>query len=105
MTKIPSIDHSILSPNGRVSKRSREAAMERVRKELFADIEDPQIFKPPTNAEKALSLRRTAENLRQLAARGMKPKAYVKAAAKLETEADVLDNIRGENGANGGKVK
>ena len=37
MSTWPAIDHSTLSPSGRVSKRIRKAALERTRRELFGD--------------------------------------------------------------------
>jgi hypothetical protein len=88
----PSIDHGILSPSGRMSKRARKAALQRM---------DAVLFPPgywnrpePSEAEKkrarAQQLLRHAARLRDLAAGGMKPRAYPKAAAKAEAEAVAL---------------
>ena len=81
----PCIDHSILSPSGRVSKRARKAALERTRKELFgpnglARPSCPQ----PTKREQLL---RQAQNLRALAARGMSTRAFNREAERLEAQA------------------
>lgn len=88
----PSIDHSMLSPSGRVSKRARAAAMQRESARLFP----PGYFdRPEPSAEdqcraQAEALRRSAANLRDLAARGMSPRKFVREAARLEAEADAL---------------
>ncbi len=73
---------------GGQSKRFREATQERFRQELFGkkglQIEGP---KQPTEAE---SLNRQAAQLRDLASRGMKPRAYAKKADELEAKAKAL---------------
>ena len=84
----PSIDHSILSPSGRVSKRARKAALEREAKILFAGIDLNPPIPQPTKAE---ALRRQANQLLELAARGMKPIAYKRLAAKLIKQAETLE--------------
>ena len=86
----PSIDHSILSPSGHVSKRARDAAMAREAARLFPEGSNflaPQV-QQPTEAER---LRRHAAELRGLAERGMKPRAYAKLASELEAKAAALD--------------
>ena len=88
----PTIDHSILSPSGRVSKRAEAAAKERARRELFGDGLAYPTVPQPTEAE---SLRRWAATLRSLAERGMKPKAYARKAAELEARADELEGAPG----------
>lgn len=93
MYRGPSIDHSMLSPSGRVSKRARAAAMKREHDRLFPPgFWDKQ---EPTEAERIAAeveaLRRQAAQLRDLAARGMKPRAYPKLAAELEAKADALE--------------
>lgn len=82
----PSIDHSLLSPSGRVSKRARRAAMDRETKRLFAGVDwkDAPI---PRKAEHLLS---QAAELRRLADCGMRPKRHRELAAKLEAEAAAL---------------
>ena len=80
----PTIDHSSLSPSGRVSKRSRALAIERARYELFGDGLPMPTCPQPTGAERLL---RQAAELRALAARGMKPRAYMREAARLEVKA------------------
>ena len=81
----PVTDHGILSPSGRVSKRSRAAALERARRELFGDGLKPAPVPQPTEAEYLL---RQAAELRALAARGMKPRAYLREAAQLEAKGE-----------------
>lgn len=93
----PTIDHTILSPSGHVSARARKAALAR-EDERFATF-DAWLFREHVksqaeiNAERALSLRRSAANLRDLAARGMKPRAYAKQAAQWEAEAEALEAL------------
>jgi len=89
----PSIDHTILSPSGRVSKRARKAALEREAARLFP----PGTFAPPVKSaddvmrDQIAALRRSAMNLRDLAARGMSPRKFLREAAKLEAESDMLE--------------
>lgn len=79
---------SISSPNGRVSKRARAAAQERLRVSLFGQ-DGLQIAGPEQETEKARLLRQAA-TLRDLAARGMSPRKYMKEAAALEAKAATL---------------
>ena len=58
-----------------------------MRRELFGDgLPYPQA-EQPTETERLL---RQAEELRELAARGMKPRAYIKEAIELESRAAQL---------------
>jgi hypothetical protein len=79
---------SMSSPNGRVSKRSAEAARQRLSEKLFGPGGMDEAVKPvipqPSETE---SLLRQAQQLRDLAGRGMKPKAYAAKAAELEAKA------------------
>ncbi len=77
------------SPNGRMSARSKAAATEQLRVALFGQggLQRPQV-KQPTKAE---HLRRSAANLRDLAARGMRPRANIRDAEAMEREADALE--------------
>lgn len=85
---------ALSSPSGRMSKRAREAAQRRLAVALFGP--NGEAFKPaePTERErieaKATALERSAANLRALAERGMKVRAYPKQAARMETEAAAL---------------
>jgi len=89
MRQWPSIDHSLLSPSGKMSKRARKAALEREAIKLFDGINlNPPIPQP---SEKTRLLRQAAL-LRDLAARGMKPRAYNKEAQRLEDIAARLDD-------------
>lgn len=90
----PSIDHTGLSPSGRVSKRARKAWLEREAARLFppgyfAEIE--REHQARLDAEHPARLRHRAADLRALAARGMQTRALTKEAARLEAEADRLD--------------
>lgn len=81
----PSINHSLLSPSGKVSKKHEKKAKEDVRKMLFGD-NGLQIPLPDQPSE-AQALLNQAKELRELAKRGMKPKAYIKKAKELEARA------------------
>jgi len=78
------INHSEISPSGRVSNRTREATRKRNWQRLLdADI-GPKAPPQPTQAE---ALYRQAAQLRELADRGMSPTKYRREAARLEVEA------------------
>jgi hypothetical protein len=88
----PTIDHSLLSPNGHMSKSARNAALKREAARLF-----PPGFwdKPQTTPEEQLKakidgIRLAAKTLRDLAARGMNRHRYTYEAAKLEAQADSM---------------
>ena len=80
-----SIDQGILSPSGHVSGKSRSAAQERVRQELFGKggLRRPEPVQPGERE----SLLRQARELRDLASRGMHPRSYLKKAEELEKKA------------------
>jgi len=76
------------SPNGRMSKRQQQLAQKRLAIALFGEGGIPRASPPqPTQKERLL---RQAKTLRDLAARGMKPRAFAKEAARLEAEAELL---------------
>ena len=77
---------ALSSPSGRMSKRSLRAAQERIRHNLFGDAIPKPCAVQPTQYE---TLMRQAQELRDLALRGMKPRAYAKKAAALELEAQL----------------
>jgi hypothetical protein len=77
----PSIDHGTMSPSGHVSERSRKLFLERTRRELFGDGLARPSCQQPTRAEQLLQ---QAQELRELAARGMRPRTYTKKADELE---------------------
>jgi len=81
---------ALSSPNGKMSKRSRLAANQRAGSALFGPngMPAPQV-KQPSEIE---SLRRNATELRDLASRGMKPRAHTKTALQLEQKANELEN-------------
>jgi len=74
-----------------MSKRSREAAQKRLSIALFGAGGIPRAQCPqPKESERLL---RQAANLRDLAARGMKPRKFPKEAARLEAEAAELVKV------------
>lgn len=80
---------AMASSDGNMSKRARKAAQDRLSAALFGPDGMPGPTCPqPTRAE---ALRVQAARLRDLAARGMKPRAFAKQAAELEREAAVLE--------------
>ena len=75
---------ALTSPSGRMSKRSLKAAQDRIAKELGPIL--------PTSCpqfSRTEYLLRQAADLRSLAARGMKPRSYLRKAAALEQEAAI----------------
>lgn len=86
----PSIDHSLLSPSGRVSKRARKAAEAREVARLFPPTPAPEPNPEAVKAAQGYALLRAAANLRELAARGMSTRKYLREAAKLEAQAEAL---------------
>lgn len=86
----PSIDHSLLSPSGSMSKRSRKAALERERIRLFGKKGLP-FPKGPVETRKNFLLR-NAKQLEDLASRGMKPRKFRKQAKLLRLEASKLNS-------------
>jgi hypothetical protein len=81
---------SMTSPNGRMSGRAKAAMQENLRVSLFGKdgLPHPGLPQQPTKQE---SLRRQAANLRGLADRGMRPRAFLRDAAALEAQADAMD--------------
>lgn len=85
----PSIDHSLISPSGRMSKRARAAALRREAARLFPPgTLDRSPTPQPSEAER---LRAHAGRLEELAARGMSPRRYRRLAAEARAEAARLD--------------
>lgn len=76
---------SISSPSGRVSKRAKAKAAEKLSTALFGKggLKRPTAIQP---SEKSRLLQQ-AKELRDLAARGMSPRKYTKKAAELEARA------------------
>ena len=87
----PSIDHSLLSNTGRMSKRARKAALKREFERLFPKDLFPngipihQLPTQPTDKERLLE---QAKQLRELAERGMCVHKYTKEAERLEAQAN-----------------
>jgi len=79
------------SPSGRMSKRARKAAQERLRRELFGPdgLAYPKCPEPTIERRREILLERAAF-LRHLADGGMRPRAHRREAAKLEAEAEQL---------------
>lgn len=79
---------AIASPNGRMSKRTHDAACKRLSAALFGPDglrreEVPQ----PTERNRLLT---QAKRLREMAALGMSPRKFTKEAARLEAAAEAL---------------
>lgn len=79
------------SPDGRMSKAAKKRAHDRLAEALFGEeglsAVAPKLPPQPTKKEAMLA---HAQRLRDLAAAGMKPRAYAKEAARLEAEAEAL---------------
>jgi hypothetical protein len=81
----PSIDHSFLSPSGKISKKSRDKYLKQFAKELFPKEMFPNGLqgecRQPSEKERLLS---QAKRLRDLANNGMCVRKYNKEADRLE---------------------
>lgn len=77
---------SLSSPSGRMSRRARADAQERLRVALFGKegLQRPALPPQPSKYERLMA---QAANLRSLATRGMRPRAFVRDAVRLECEA------------------
>ena len=84
------LDHSLLSPSGRMSKRARRRVLDRLGDKLFgpeSGFVEPEVPQP---SEKEY-LTRKAALLREMAARGMYPRKYKKEADRLEALAAEIE--------------
>jgi len=90
----PTIDHSFLSPSGRISKRARAAEMNRVfgGANLIAADDLHRARLVAIQPTEIVRLRRDAARLRQLAAGGMKPRAFTKQADAIEARIAALQD-------------
>ena len=79
---------ALSSPSGRMSKRARREAEKRLSVALFGP--SGLIPEERAQADRVECLLRSAKRLRDLAARGMKVRAYPREAARLEAEAAAL---------------
>ncbi len=79
---------ALASPSGKMSKRARLAAEKRFDKALFGENGLP--WPKPEQPTEYESLMQWAKTLRELAERGMKPRAYLKKAKELESKALAL---------------
>jgi hypothetical protein len=92
MTKVcrASIDHGLLSPSGRMSKRARKAAQKRTSVELFGPNGlERATCKQPTEKERLL---RDAARWRDLATgpHKMSPRKFIRLAEEAEAKAALL---------------
>ena len=76
------------SPNGRMSKAAKARATRQLEVALFGEdgfnaAITPKLPTQPTDKERDL---RRARDLRDMAARGMKPRAFIKEALALEAK-------------------
>lgn len=72
---------ALSSPNGRMSKRAKIDAQKRLSRALFGDYVPPTLPPQPSEIEK---LQREAAQCRDLASRGMRPRAFIKQAEWCE---------------------
>jgi hypothetical protein len=86
----PTIDHSLLSPSGRMSKRARKAATDREVARLFAGCGPLKGEGPPPRSE-AQYMWDTAAQLLELADRGMSTRKYRREAERLLARAALLE--------------
>jgi hypothetical protein len=79
---------ALSSPSGRMSKRARKVAERRLSTALFgeAGLAPPHV----SQGDPVETLLRRARELRDLAARGMRPRAHVKEAERLEAQAEKM---------------
>ena len=85
-------DHGILSPSGRVSKRTSVATLKILAQRVNdAKAEADQAGQAALEIQRPKFLRQYAADLRALADRGMRPKKHRALAAALEAEAKQLE--------------
>lgn len=77
------------SPSGHTSKRAIKAARERLAADLFGDW---QPDRDGIQVSERARLLQQAQELRALAERGMKPRAYRREAERLEALAATMDD-------------
>lgn len=84
----PRIDHSLLSPSGRMSKRARAAAMERERVKLFGEqgLQSRAIQNKPSSADRIIQLTAEAKRCRDFVANGYRTRAFTKQAEECAAE-------------------
>ncbi len=87
---IPSIDHSTLSPNGYVSKRSRKKAVDKVAETLFPDGFWDFKNAPETVEEKIKGLEYRLADFIKLLERGYKPRRMPKEIEKTRKQIEEL---------------
>jgi hypothetical protein len=93
MSSRPAIDHSLLSPSGRCSKRARNAAMTREAARLFPPgyWDEPIPTEEEKRVKKIASLRAQAAACRTWASQGIQPRKLLKQATQYEAEAIELE--------------
>ena len=90
--KGPTVDHSLLSPSGRMSKRARRAAEARETAKLFPPgfWDKPALTAKEQASAKRESMVRHVKTLRDLAARGMSQRRFTREADRLEQDIEEL---------------
>lgn len=81
---------ALSSPSGRMSKRARKAAEKRLNDALFP----PGFWDLPARVKTPEDHRAYARTLRELAARGMRPRVHVREAERLEALAASMEAPR-----------
>jgi hypothetical protein len=84
---------AISSPNGRMSKRAKDAATKRLAKALFGEGGCLK-GEPPAQPGERERLLAQAARLRELAARGMATRRFTQEADRLEAEANLINEAR-----------
>lgn len=85
---------ALSSPSGSMSKRARQAALNRLHDELFKAVDEHSVFQvtiTATNQQIAAGKRSYARTLIELADRGMKPRVHRKLAQELIKQAEELE--------------
>ena len=92
-TERPSADHSLLSPDGHISKAARARALQRETERLFPPgfWDEPAPTDAQARSRRVAQLRQKADELEELANRGMSPRKYRSAAGMARTEAAALE--------------
>lgn len=79
---------ALSSPSGRMSNRSRAAAQAKLGEMLFGGYQPSKLPLQPSKADR---LRQEAAQCRDLAARGMRPRAFIKQAEWCEAQAALAE--------------
>lgn len=87
------LDHGVLSPSGKCSKRNRKFLQDKLARQLWPDgLTREQLYGPDIEVSEKERLLNQAKRLRELAERGMSRRKFTKEAERLERlAADLKD--------------